>query len=76
MKFIMATCVRNEGPYLLEWIMHYQLLGFDRIIIFSNDNNDGSDALLAALHEAQIIDWRPRVLLPEQSPQLSALAKK
>jgi hypothetical protein len=72
MKFIMATCVRNEGPYLLEWIMHYQLLGFDRIIIFSNDNNDGSDKLLAALHEAQIIDWRPRVLLPDQSPQLSA----
>ncbi|MDO9106915.1 MAG: sulfotransferase family 2 domain-containing protein [Methylovulum sp.] len=72
MKFTLATCVRNEGPYLLEWVAHYKLLGFDRIIIFSNDNDDGSDELLAAMEKKQLIDWRPRTLAPDESPQLSA----
>ncbi len=72
MKFTLATCVRNEGPYLLEWVAHYKLLGFDRIVIFSNDNDDGSDALLAALAKAALIEWRPRTLAAGESPQLSA----
>lgn len=72
MKFTLATCVRNEGPYLLEWVAHYQLLGFDRIVIYSNDNDDGSDELLAAMAKERLIDWRPRTLAPGESPQLSA----
>ena len=72
MKFTLATCVRNEGPYLLEWVAHYKQLGFDRIVIFSNDNDDGSDELLAAMHDDQLIEWRPRTLAYGESPQLSA----
>ncbi|KJV06711.1 sulfotransferase family 2 domain-containing protein [Methylocucumis oryzae] len=72
MKFTLATCVRNEGPYLLEWVAHYKLLGFDRIVIFSNDNDDGSDALLAVMEKAGLIEWRPRTLAEGESPQLSA----
>lgn len=72
MKFTLATCVRNEGPYLLEWVAHYKLLGFDRIVIFSNDNDDGSDELLSAMQKAGLIEWRPRTLAPGESPQLSA----
>ncbi|MDP2902809.1 MAG: sulfotransferase family 2 domain-containing protein [Methylovulum sp.] len=72
MKFTLATCVRNEGPYLLEWVAHYKLLGFDRIVIFSNDNDDGSDELLAAMQKEQLIEWRPRTLASGESPQASA----
>ncbi len=72
MKFTLATCVRNEGPYLLEWVAHYKRLGFDRIVIFSNDNDDGSDELLSAMQDIGLIEWRPRKLEPGTSPQLSA----
>lgn len=72
MKFILATCVRNEGPYLLEWAAHYKLLGFDRIVIYSNDNTDGSDELLAEMQNQGLIEWRPRTLDQNQSPQMSA----
>ena len=41
--------VRNEGPYLLEWIAHYQVLGFDDIVIVHNENDDGSSALFDEL---------------------------
>jgi hypothetical protein len=72
MKFTLATCVRNEGPYLLECVAHYKRLGFDRIVIFSNDNDDGSDELLSAMQDIGLIEWRPRKLAPGESPQLSA----
>ena len=53
---IVATA-RSEGVYLLEWIAHHRLLGVEAIFLYTNDNDDGSDALLAALHQAGIITW-------------------
>jgi hypothetical protein len=41
--------MRDDGITILEWIAHYQALDFDHIFIFSNDNHDCSDALLAVL---------------------------
>ncbi len=53
---IVATA-RSEGVYLLEWIAHHRLVGIETIFLYTNDNDDGSDALLAALHQAGIITW-------------------
>ena len=41
--------MRDDGIYALEWIAHYQALGFDRIILYTNDNADGSERLLRCL---------------------------
>jgi len=73
-KVTLAACAKNESPYLLEWVAHHKLLGFDRIIIYTNDNTDGSDELLAKMQKYGLIDWRPRTLTKEQSPQHSAFA--
>ena len=51
------ACARNEGLYLLEWVAHHLAVGFDRIFVYSNDNTDGSDALLDALHRHGAITW-------------------
>jgi hypothetical protein len=53
---VIATC-RNEGLYLLEWIAYYRMIGVDHFFLYSNDNEDGSDAVLAALSRAGIITW-------------------
>ena len=53
---VLATA-RNEGPYLLEWIAYHRSIGVDGFFIYSNDNSDGSDALLSALAEARAITW-------------------
>ena len=53
---IVATA-RSEGVYLLEWIAHHRLLGVEAIFLYTNNNDDGSDALLAALHDAGVITW-------------------
>ena len=49
---ILFTAVRNEGPFLLEWIAYHQVIGFDTIIVASNDCDDGTDDLLQALQAA------------------------
>ncbi len=41
--------VRNEGAFLLEWLAHHRALGFSRFLVFSNDCQDGSDAMLDRL---------------------------
>lgn len=45
----LLTAVKNEGPDLLEWVAYHRLVGFDPIIVYSNDCDDGSDLLLDAL---------------------------
>lgn len=72
MRYILATSVKNEGLYLLEWLAHHLLLGFDKVVIYSNDNTDESDELLAQLQTEGYIDWRPRVIPEGDSPQKTA----
>jgi hypothetical protein len=45
-KLAVLCMARDEAPYLAEWIAHYRAIGADRIFIYSNDNSDGTDALL------------------------------
>jgi hypothetical protein len=37
---------RNEAPNLAEWVAHYLAIGADHIFMYTNDNTDGTDALL------------------------------
>lgn len=53
-RCIIAT-MKDEGPFILEWVAYHRLIGFDTIIVFSNDCSDGSDALLDALAEAGMV---------------------
>ncbi len=50
-QYTLFSCQRNEGIFLPEWISYHKAIGFDRIVIFSNDCEDGSDALLDELQE-------------------------
>ena len=47
--------LRDDGIYILEWLAHYFALGFEHAFLYTNDNSDGSDALLHALAQAGVI---------------------
>ncbi len=68
---VLATA-RNEGPYILDWIAHHRACGFDHAIIYSNDNDDGSDDLLALLADANEITWVQNHLSPAARAQWKA----
>jgi hypothetical protein len=53
------TCIRNEGPWLLDWIAHHQAAGFDHFLIASHDCTDGTDALLEALAASGLVTHVP-----------------
>ncbi len=73
MRILAATTVRNEGPYLLEWIAWHRLLGVTDFLFHSNDCDDGSDRLLDLLAEHGVIRHETHQPPPDKSVQWSAL---
>jgi len=51
---LIAT-VKDEAPWLLEWIAHHRVVGFDRIVVASNDCTDGTDHMLDRFAELGIV---------------------
>lgn len=54
-RVALASCMRNEGVFLLERLAHHQALGFDKLIVVTNDCTDGSDDLLDILASHGIV---------------------
>ena len=46
---VIVACMRNEALFTVEWVAHHLAVGFDKIVIFTNDCDDGTDLLLSAL---------------------------
>ncbi len=70
----LLTTVRNEGPYLLDWLSYHQALGFEHSFVYSNENSDGSDALLELLAQHGAITWIRNARGPRLGPQVKAYA--
>ena len=49
MRATAVLTVRNEGAFLLEWLAHHKGIGFTDFLVFSNDCDDGTDAMLDRL---------------------------
>ncbi len=69
---VLFSAQKNEGPFLLEWVAYHRVIGFDRIVIVSNDCDDGSDDLLDVLAKAGAIDHIRQNVPPDIAPQTSA----
>jgi hypothetical protein len=67
-----VATVKDEGPYLLDWIAYHRAIGFEHAVIYSNDNSDGSDALLGQFARHGIITWIRNELKPDVPPQVKA----
>ncbi|HAX19782.1 MAG TPA: hypothetical protein DCY64_05810 [Hydrogenophaga sp.] len=46
-----AAIMKNEGPYLVEWLAHHRCLGVQNFFIAANDNDDDNLRLFKALEE-------------------------
>lgn len=72
-RFLVFAGMRNEGPFIVEWLSWYRAMGFD-VLIGINDCTDHSPALLQRLAEEGWLSWfehRPRA---GQPPKASAHA--
>jgi len=46
-KYIVFTCAKDEDEYIIEWVDHYLNLGFDKIIICDNNDEDTLSNILS-----------------------------
>lgn len=53
-----VTTMKNEGPFILEWLAYHRAIGFDDIIVYTNDCTDGTDTMLDMLQAKGIVQHR------------------
>ncbi len=46
-----ATCMKDEGPFILEWLAWHRAIGITDVTVFTNDCTDGTDRLLDRLQD-------------------------
>lgn len=69
---LIFSCLRNEGPFLLEWVSYHLSFGFDHFLLFTNDCEDGTDAIADRLAELGIAT-HIRNIPGKRGPQWTAL---
>lgn len=73
-KVIVST-MKDEGPFIVEWIAHHLAIGFDGFVIFSNDCSDATDLILQRLDAMGVIEHYPNPLKERQDPQRRAYSR-
>jgi hypothetical protein len=52
---LLMARAKNEAPHLLEWVCYHKLIGFDDILIYSNDSDDYTQDLLDELEKLGLL---------------------
>lgn len=73
MRVTAILCVRNEGARILEWLAHHRAIGITDVLAFSNDCQDGTDALLDRLQALGQLTHIRNDGASEKGPQWAAL---
>jgi len=69
-----VTCMKNEGPFLLEWLAYHRMIGVDDFLVYTNDCDDGTDTLLDVLQDRGLVQRRDNPFRgTDQRPQQAAL---
>ena len=75
-----VTTMKNEGPFILEWIAYHRMIGIDNFLVYTNDCTDGTDDLLKTLQDKGIVQHRDnpyrKTKLPPQHAALQAAEKE
>lgn len=64
--------MKNEGPYILEWLAYHRVIGFSDFLIYTNDCEDGTVEILDRLTEMGLVQHEPNEVLL-RGPHKSAL---
>jgi len=69
---VLFSAMKNEAPFILEWVAYHLEIGFEHIIIFSNESDDGTTELLDALAASGVIEHHTHVPPKGVSAQINA----
>lgn len=74
-KFSIASIIKNESPYILEWIAYHLSIGVEHFYIADNCSDDGQYQLLEALQDLGIVTLFHQENLESKSAQVTAYNK-
>ncbi len=75
-----VTTMKNEGPFILEWLAYHRAIGVDDFLIYTNDCTDGTDTLLDLLQSKGLVQhrdnpYRTSGLMPQHAALQAAEAE-
>ncbi|EPX81971.1 glycosyltransferase family 2 protein [Salipiger mucosus] len=70
---VILGCMKNEAPYILEWVAYHRAIGFDDFLIYTNGCEDGTTGLLDRLQAMGVLQHRENEDWTGNSPQQHAL---
>ncbi|MEL6679656.1 MAG: glycosyltransferase family 2 protein, partial [Pseudomonadota bacterium] len=74
-RVLVVTTMKNEGPFLLEWLAYHRSIGVTDTLVYTNDCADGTDAMFDRLQEMGLVEHRPNPYRETgDKPQHAALA--
>ncbi|MBV0911495.1 glycosyltransferase family 2 protein [Anianabacter salinae] len=53
-----VTTMKNEGPFILEWLAYHRSIGVEDFLVYTNDCNDGTDTMLQLLQDKGYVQHR------------------
>ncbi len=57
-RTVIVTCMKNEGPFILEWLAYHRMIGVDDVLVYTNDCDDGTDTMLDLLQARGLVQRR------------------
>ncbi len=57
-RIAIVTTMKNEGPFILEWLAWHRMIGVTDFLIYTNDCTDGTDRMLQLLMAKGLVEWR------------------
>ena len=72
---VIVGCMKNEAPYIVEWVAYHRAIGVDNFLIYTNDCTDGTSEILDRLQQLGVLQHRNNDDWKGNSPQQSALNK-
>ena len=70
---VAITTMRNEGPFILDWVAYHLSVGITHFVVYTNDCDDPTDAILDALAERGLVTRVDNPVEPGERPQRVAL---
>ena len=56
-KMIVVSIMKNEAPYIKEWIKYYLSIGVEHFYIYNNNSSDSTEEILNSISEVTCINY-------------------
>lgn len=73
-RYLITTCMKDEGPFIIEWLAWHKSIGIQDFVIFTNDCTDGTDLMLDRLEEMGELRHLPNPALASGNPEFQLFA--